>query len=294
MILQSNSKLKCQQNNHLDEIDIVCYNQLCTEFRLNCFKYLKYGRIHHDHFKDVEKIITLITYIENKKQECDNFIDDLNKYVESVNQTFSLLKMGIRFKYSYQLFQIHEFWVNMRMQLFGQTKHQLQILKITYMRKVFAQEIKKKYQDAIICIGNALSINSKHINSLHQKGQFLRNLNKYQDAITWLDKALAIDLKYVNSLYAKECNTLVDKALAIDPKHVSSLHEKGECLRLLKRYKESIQFLLSINQKHTFSLMSTGDCLTDLKKYKEALICYEKSLKIDPNDQYVKKKKRKN
>ncbi|CAD8213305.1 unnamed protein product [Paramecium pentaurelia] len=113
MILQPNSKLKCQKDNHLDEIDTVCYNQFCTEFRLICFRCLKYGRIHHDHFKDVEKISTLITNIEDKNQECDNFIEELSKYVESVNQTLSSFKMGIRSKCSFQKEQL----VNLNSQL---------------------------------------------------------------------------------------------------------------------------------------------------------------------------------
>ncbi|CAD8114178.1 unnamed protein product [Paramecium primaurelia] len=124
------------------------------------------------------------------------FIDDLNKYVESVNQTFSFLNRGIRFKNSYQLFQIYEFWVNMRMQLFGQTKHQRQILKILipYMQKVYVQDCQ---------LDKALAFDSKHVSSLHEKGECLRLLKRYKESIQFLNKALSINQKHTFSLISK-------------------------------------------------------------------------------------------
>ncbi|CAD8213614.1 unnamed protein product [Paramecium pentaurelia] len=99
-IQQSNSKLTCQQNNQLDQLYTVCYNQFYTEFRLNCFKCLKYEIILHDHFKDAEKS-TLQSLIS--KIKITNVIILLmmsQKDIESLNQTFSLLKKGIQLKYS--------------------------------------------------------------------------------------------------------------------------------------------------------------------------------------------------
>ncbi|CAD8169913.1 unnamed protein product [Paramecium pentaurelia] len=41
-------------------------------------------------------------FMQSKNIECDNLINDLNTYVDSLNQSFSLLKMEIRQKYSLQ------------------------------------------------------------------------------------------------------------------------------------------------------------------------------------------------
>ncbi|CAD8215137.1 unnamed protein product [Paramecium octaurelia] len=62
---------------------------------------LKLG-IHHAHLENVEKIKNLEEFIENNNKECDDLIDELNQLVESVNQSFSQLKIGIRDKYSVQ------------------------------------------------------------------------------------------------------------------------------------------------------------------------------------------------
>ncbi|CAD8198010.1 unnamed protein product [Paramecium octaurelia] len=68
-------RLKCQEGDHQDGIETICYNQFCSEYRLNSFQFIK---------------------------ECDDLIEDLNQFVESLNQSFSVLKRGIREKYSLQ------------------------------------------------------------------------------------------------------------------------------------------------------------------------------------------------
>ncbi|CAK87023.1 unnamed protein product (macronuclear) [Paramecium tetraurelia] len=98
MIKQASLKLQCQEDNHKEEIDFICYHEFCIGFRLNCFECFKQG-IHHTHSDDVKKVNSLISFIENKNKECDNLIDDLNKYVESLNQQFSQLIKGIKNKY---------------------------------------------------------------------------------------------------------------------------------------------------------------------------------------------------
>ncbi|CAD8130961.1 unnamed protein product [Paramecium sonneborni] len=68
-------------------------------------------------------------------------------------------------------------------------------------------------------------------------GQCLRILNQYEEAIIiWLDKAFAIKSKHMNSLF-----------------------DKCQCLRLLKKCKESLDQALSINPQHTFSLQIKGN-----------------------------------
>ncbi|CAD8213469.1 unnamed protein product [Paramecium pentaurelia] len=102
MIQKLNLQLECLIDDHKDKIVMICYNQNCTEFRLNCFKCLKKGKIHLDHIDDVEKFKTLMEFIKNQNQACDNLINHLSTYIESMNQSFTQLKCGIRQKYSLQ------------------------------------------------------------------------------------------------------------------------------------------------------------------------------------------------
>ncbi|CAD8116737.1 unnamed protein product [Paramecium primaurelia] len=292
MIQQLNLKLKCQQDDHQDEIDIVCYNQFCTEFRLNCFKCQKKGRIHQDHFDDVEKINSLIEFIENKNKECDNLIDDLNQQLESVNQSFCQLKMGIRQKY--QLYQqklvllnsqqINDF-LNSTIK-FNEYKQSITTIIVEQTKKL-TNSFNNLYQQLQLSSFNYYKNDDNCIKiseELYQKGYQLYMEDKYEQAIAILDKSIQQNLNNHNSLWCKGAY----------PKHVRSLCEKGECLRLMKKYNESLKFIdqaLSIDQQHIPSLQTKGDCLRDQLKYKEALIYYEKSLKINPNNQYSKNQK---
>ncbi|CAD8106815.1 unnamed protein product [Paramecium sonneborni] len=73
-------RIECSYD-HKDEIKSVCYHEYCTEFQLNCFKCLKKG-IHPGYLDDVEKINSLIQFIQNKNNESDNLLEDFNQYVE--------------------------------------------------------------------------------------------------------------------------------------------------------------------------------------------------------------------
>ncbi|CAD8214293.1 unnamed protein product [Paramecium pentaurelia] len=136
-----------------------------------------------------------------------------------------------------------------------------------------------KYDEAIQILDKSLQYNPNNHLSLWCKGQCLRLLNKYEDAITCLDKALAIDTN-----------------------HVNSLSQKGECLRLMKKYNESLQQLdqaLLINPQHLFSLQTKGfiqlyfqEIVQEINKnIKNLQFINEKSLEINPNNQYSKNQK---
>ncbi|CAD8125986.1 unnamed protein product [Paramecium sonneborni] len=162
-----------------------------------------------------------------------------------------------------------------------------------------------KYQDAIICLDKALSIDPNDVTTLTQKGQCLRNLNEYEDAIIWFDKALNIDPNHVISLSQKgQCLRLLkqyynaitwlDYALKIDPSHVVSLNEKDKLI-ILKMLQNTLIYLLILvliihfhfHAKANVVIDFLGACLEDLQQYSEAMIYYEKSLQIKPNDKWT-------
>ncbi|CAD8119577.1 unnamed protein product [Paramecium primaurelia] len=309
MIQQCNLKIKCQKDDHQDEIDTVCYNQFCQEFRLNCFKCMKKGRIHNDHFDDVEKINSLIQFIDQKNQECDKLIDDLNKLIEIMNQSFSQLKRGIIQKYQLykqRLILLNSQQINDYLNSTIQFKeYQQSITKIiSEQTNKLNHSFNNLYQQLNLSQFNYYQIDNNSIQlskQLYDKGYKLYWEDKYLEAIEVLNQSIQQDPNNHQSLWCKgdslrglnkyeDAITWYDKALIIDTKHVDSLCGKGICLRQLKKYDESLKILdlaLTINPQHNFSLQSKGAWLEDQQNYKEALIYYEKSLKINPNDQWT-------
>ncbi|CAD8185163.1 unnamed protein product [Paramecium octaurelia] len=182
-------------------------------------------------------------------------------------------------------------WINMRMQSLGSTKHQLLIqnMLFPYVIKVDlifliliggCLRMLDKYEDAITWFDKALAIDPKDVDSLYNKGGCLWMLNKYKDAITWSDK---------HQLLIQ--NMLIPQVIKVD---FIILTQIGDCLRLLKQFDKSEKILhqaIQLNPNHTVSLDSLGICLQDQQKYQEALIYYERSLKIQSNNQWTKNQK---
>ncbi|CAD8171796.1 unnamed protein product [Paramecium octaurelia] len=302
MIQKFNLKLRCQKDDHNDEIDIFCYNQFCKEFRLSCFECIKNG-FHRAHLNDVGKLNNLEEYIENKNKECDDLIDELNQLVESLNQSFSLLKFGIRNKYSVlkekllnlNQQQINDF-LNSIIQFteykqlittivseqikklnntFNNLYGQLQLSSFNYqiqdnnikLSKEFDERgyqlyMDDKYNQAIELFDKSIQSDPNNHFSLQLKGECLRQLNQFENAITWLDKALTIN-----------------------PKHFDSLFIKGDCLKLLNQFENAITWLdkgLAINPQHFNSLFIKGECLKQLDQFENAITWLDKALVINP------------
>ncbi|CAD8213135.1 unnamed protein product [Paramecium pentaurelia] len=275
---------------------------------------MKKGGIHNDHFDDVEKINSLIQFIDQKNQECDKLIDDLNKLEKIMNQSFSQLKRGIIQKYQLykeRLVQLNSQQINYYLNSTIQFKeYQQSITKIIQEQtNKLNHSLNNLYEQLTLSQFNYYQIDNDSIllsKQLYDKGQKLYWEYKYDEAIEVLDKSIQQYQNNHQSLWCKgECLsglnkyedaiTWYDKALAIDSKHADSLFGKGDCLRLMKNYDESLNILdqaLTINPQHSLSLKSKGQCLEDQQKYEEALIYYEKSLNINPNDQWTIKQKK--
>ncbi|CAD8212541.1 unnamed protein product [Paramecium pentaurelia] len=304
MIQQANLKLKCQVDEHKEEIDFVCYDQFCTGFRLQCFECFKKG-IHNNHINDVKKINTLMQFLENNNKDCDNLIDDLNKYIENVNQSFSQLKRGITNKYSLlkerlvnlDSCQINDY-LNSTIQL---NEYKQSISKIIEEQtKNISHSFNNLYQQLQLSSFNYYQLDENDIKlseDLYKQGYQLYLDKKYNEAIEQLDKSIQINPNNQVSISCKgqclrllnkfeDAITWLDKALAIDPKHVVSLSDKGQCLRLLNKFEDAITWLdkaLAIDPKHVSSLCIKGDCLRFLKQYDKSLTFLNQALSINPN-----------
>ncbi|CAK76385.1 unnamed protein product (macronuclear) [Paramecium tetraurelia] len=212
MIQQLNLKLRCQKDDHKDEIDMVCYNQFCTEFRLNCFKCIKQG-IHQHHLDDVEKIKNLQEFIENKNKECDDLIDYLNQLVESMNKSFTQFKTGIKHKYSL-------------------LKERLQHLNQNQINDFFNSIIKfTEYKQSITTIISEWTKKlTNSFNNLYEQLQ-LSSINYYQNSeenIKLSKELYEIGYKlYIDDKY-NQAIVIFDKSIQQDPNNHLSLCRKGK------------------------------------------------------------------
>ncbi|CAD8067402.1 unnamed protein product [Paramecium primaurelia] len=269
--------------------------------------------LHHSHINSIEKISSIVEFIDKQNQEYENLIDNLNTQVESVNESFSQLKSGIRNKYSLvkeRLVHLNQYQINdflNSITKFGEYKQSI-ISIISEQIKKLSNSFNNLYQQLKLSQINYYQIDEKHIKlskELYEQGYQLYFNRKFDQAIEILDKQIESDPNNHLSLWCKgaclrllnkygDAVTWLDKALAIDPKHVNSLCYKGECLKLMQKYNESIKLFnqaLSIDEKHIPSLQFKALCLEEQQKYKEALIYYEKLLKINPNDKWFKDKR---
>ncbi|CAD8214619.1 unnamed protein product [Paramecium octaurelia] len=277
---QPDMKLECQEYDHKDEIETICFNSFCSEFRLNYFICIKKGRSHLDHLDDVEKINSLMGFWMRKKKkniEFDNLIDDPNTFVESLNQSFSLLKRGIRQKSSLQKERI----INLNSkQIYDYLNSTLKLIEYKQSITTIISDQTMKLTDKFDNLYQQLQLSSFNYQQIDDRlySKELYNQDKITEAIDILDPSIqqnpnnlyGAKMKIVDNQQEHEAISQLDKALAIDPKHINSLGEKGGCLRILKKYNESLQVLdqaLSINPKNTFSLQSKGGCVQCIKNH---------------------------
>ena len=74
--------------------------------------------------------------------------------------------------------------------------------------------------------------------------------------------------------------------MTVDPK-INSILDEANKLFLQGRLKDAIIFydkILAENPNHIASLNNKGYALSKLKDYDSAMQCYDKALKLEPND----------
>ncbi|CAD8196441.1 unnamed protein product [Paramecium octaurelia] len=305
MIQQGCLKLKCQEVNHNEEIDFICYYEFCTGFRLNCFDCFKKG-IHHTHSDDVKKVNSLIPFIETNNLVCENFIDDLNKYLETLNQSFSQFTQGIRNKYSL----VKERLVNMN--TYQINDYLNQTIKFTEYKESITKIVKDQinklnhsfnnlYEQLQLTSFNYYQIDQNDVkipDDLSNQGVKLYWENRYNEALEQFDESILINPNNKESLCYKglclkmlekyeEAITWLDKAIAVDPIDFYSLSNKGLCLKMLNEYEDAIIWLdkaLAIDSQDVDSLCIKGQCLMSLNRYEDAIIWLDKALAIDSKD----------
>ncbi len=119
-----------------------------------------------------------------------------------------------------------------------------------------------KYDEALECYDNAISLYPDNKGGLINKGVTLLNLKRYGEALNCFDKVLTIESD--------------DIALA----------GKGTALGGLNKYEEALGYFdaaLKIRPNNDIALALKGNALLGLNRYDNALKCAEEALKINPS-----------
>ena len=129
---------------------------------------------------------------------------------------------------------------------------------------------KSQYEEGIEYLDKSIIKAPKLADAYLMKGRALNMLKQYEDAIKEFDKVLKIHYKRSNKL-----------------KNSLALTEKSMSLYVLKKYKESLDCAneaLSYNDKFSKSYRMRAASYGALGKYELAIIDFDKSLELDPNN----------
>lgn len=139
---------------------------------------------------------------------------------------------------------------------------------------------------------------------LHSEGLALSSLRKHKEALAKFEKIIKInDRDHVawhrkgiefNSLNNyKEAMKCFDRAIIINRKDRFAWNHRGVSLRELERYDEALRSCneaIRLNDKYAFAWYTKGSILHHLGNVTEAKICFQRALKLVPdNDMYRKR-----
>ena len=145
-------------------------------------------------------------------------------------------------------------------------------------KKCFDLIIERNYEDAVVCIDEALRTHPNDADLWSSKGDALTEINREEEGLQCYDKSLEIDpdnpkvwgqkgmqLLVLNRL--DEATICIDKSLEIDPDDPFTIMSKDSL------DKEKIKIIVDLGEE--------GKELFKLKKYDEALQCFKKAATSD-------------
>jgi len=155
-----------------------------------------------------------------------------------------------------------------------------------------------KYEDAINCFDNSVSLKSDFGSAYYCKALCLGALGRTEEAIEEYDKAISVQPDYVNSHYAKgNCLLLLtrydaaievyDKAIALQPDYAEVHYAKGNCFYSSNRKDEALEcYSKAVSLKPTLDLAvyCKANCLFDAGNKEEALTLYNEAVRLAPSN----------
>ncbi|CAD8213921.1 unnamed protein product [Paramecium pentaurelia] len=290
--------ISCSIPGHSSNIEIVCTNQFCKEFRLSCFDCLKNGR-HLSHINDQIKLVDLPNFFKLSNQKCKALLNNLEQKKNAIINQFNVLLEGFQTKYLIPLeniFQIEGHKLNNLVENlldFNQSIEQIDN-SISESTQVFIKTLENSLQNQYLQSFIIRKSEDDQREELYKLVKQLMSNEQYQIALEFLEQSivnnqetllLKADCLREMGEYKKSMKHY-DLVLDIDSFNVQSYWGLGECLRQQEHYEKAIEFYsqsLIINPNHVDSLSSKGFCLAKMKNYSEGLALIERALKTDKN-----------
>ena len=170
-----------------------------------------------------------------------------------------------------------------------------------YINKAQSLGNLRKYNEALICVDNALNVEEgeKNAFALYNKGYYLLMLGgreNYAKSIEWFDRSINSDSNYPPAWYNKgvalhklrgsdneeEAVKCFTKALELEPMNGQTWYNKGNSLVLLGRYNEAIECCnesLKIDPWYVKAWNMKGQCLAKLRR-PAAFACNQQALSL--------------
>ena len=150
---------------------------------------------------------------------------------------------------------------------------------------------KKNYSNVINLCNTAIEIDSKSSFTYVYKAHSLKELRRYKEAIEWYDKALEINPDNADVKQNKKNATM-----ELKKEEYSALINEIESKYAKKHYPDVVNLsntAIKIDPTKHLSYLYKGFALEKLQNYEEAIECYDKVLKIEPDNVEVLNKRRK-
>jgi len=148
-----------------------------------------------------------------------------------------------------------------------------------------------RYQEALACLDEAVTLNPIFFPALFDKGTLLNSLSRYEEASECFERVLNFTPGDANTL--ELLNKSLEDALqqyelhlSLNPGDAEAFYKRANLLRQLHRYEEAIgsyDRALELKPVYPDALNERGNALILLNRYEDAIACYDRLLEQSEN-----------
>ncbi len=168
------------------------------------------------------------------------------------------------------------------------------------LNMAFTYQLMHRYNNALEVFNSILEYDPKNVEILLGLARCYQEMSQYTQTIAILVDVLSIEPKNKLVLLAlahvyeevEEFELALNaygKLLQEEPLNAQFMNAKARCYQAMKLYDKSIEIFKTKNhgKKKVSDLMGQAFCHKDKKEYSEALVCFKKSLEMDPKNEKV-------